>query len=76
MGAPVRTPTDHGLLKEKTGGVASMLAKAKDSPHFAWCAAFGEYEARKEDEIHSAFRLLRHVTKDSPQFVEMLGGNH
>jgi hypothetical protein len=53
-----------------------VLAKAKESPHFAWHAAFGKYEARKEDEIDSAFRFLRHVTKDRPQFVEMFEGDH
>jgi hypothetical protein len=53
-----------------------VIAKAKESPHFARYAAFGKHEARKEDEIDSAFRLLRYVTKDRPQFVEMLGGDH
>jgi hypothetical protein len=53
-----------------------VLAKAKESSRFARCAAFGKYEARKEDEIDSAFRLLRYIAKDRPQFVEMLDGNH
>jgi hypothetical protein len=74
--APVRTPSGHGLLKEKTGGVASVLAKAEESPHLAWCTAFRQHEARKEDEIDSAFRFLRHVTEDRPQFFELLGGDH
>jgi hypothetical protein len=53
-----------------------VLAKAKESPHFAWCAAFGKHETRKEDKIDSAFRLLGYVTKGRPQFVEMLRGDH
>jgi hypothetical protein len=69
-------PTGDGQLKEETSGVASVLAKAKKGPHFARCAAFGQHEARKEDEIDSAFRLLRHVTNDRPQFVELLRGDH
>jgi hypothetical protein len=64
------------LLKEKAGCVAAVLAKAEECPHFAWCAAFGKHEARKEDEIDSAFRLLRHVTKNCPQFIELLGDDH
>jgi hypothetical protein len=64
------------LLKEKTGRVASVLAKAEENLHFARCAAFRKYKARKEDEIDSAFRLLCHVAKGRPQFVELFGGDH
>jgi hypothetical protein len=53
-----------------------MLAKAEESLHFTWCAAFGKYETRKKDEIDSAFCLLHHVTEDRPQFVELFGSNH
>jgi hypothetical protein len=53
-----------------------VLAKAEESLHFARCAAFRKYEARKEDEIDSAFHLLRNVPKHRPQFVELLGGDH
>jgi hypothetical protein len=64
------------LLKKKTGRIASVLAKAEQSLHFAWCAAFGEYEARKENEIDSAFDLRHEIAKGRPQFVELLGGDH
>ena len=53
-----------------------MLAQAEESLHFARCTAFGKHKARKENEIDSAFHLLRNVSKDRPQFVELLGGNH
>jgi hypothetical protein len=53
-----------------------VLAKAEESLHFARCAAFGKHEARKEDEIDSAFYLLRNVAKDRPQFVELFRGDH
>jgi hypothetical protein len=74
--APISAPTGHSLLKEKTGRVASVLAKAEESFHFSRCAAFGKHKARKDDEIDSALRLLSHVAKDRPKFVELLGGDH
>jgi hypothetical protein len=53
-----------------------VLAQTEESLHFARCAAFGKYEARKEDEINSAFHHRRNVAKDRTQFIELLRGDH
>jgi hypothetical protein len=73
---PVGTPAGDRLLEKKPGCVASVLPNAEESPHFARCAAFRKHEARKKDEVNSAFHLLRNVAKGRAQFVELLGGDH
>jgi hypothetical protein len=64
------------MLQEKTGCVACVLTQAKESLHFARCAAFGKYEARKEDEIDSALHHRRHLANGRTQFIELLPGDH
>jgi hypothetical protein len=76
MRAPVGPPAGNRLLKEESGGVASVLTEAEEGLRFARGAALGEYEMGKEDEIDSAFHLFRVLTEGRPQFVEMFRGDH
>jgi hypothetical protein len=64
------------MLQEKTGCIACVLAHAKESLHFARCAAFRKHEASKEDQIDSALRHRRHLAKGRTQFIELLCGDH
>jgi hypothetical protein len=53
-----------------------VLAQTEESLHFTRCAAFGKHEATKEDEVDSALRHRRHVTKARTQFIELFRGDH
>src|SRR5271156_6481393 len=60
----LRNHAGDGMLQEKTGRVACVLAQAEKRLHFARCAAFGKHEARSDlAYAHSLMMQLLYLHK-------------